>query len=351
MGTSLSSKPIVVSAEEKQNLLNQKLIKTIEKYPRWLHASQKYLDKINKLLAEGANPNAENGAPFILAAQAGSKELVDTLLKKGATANVQNGKAISALVQSYIAERIYCYKIYLKGVRAKEVLENFSHREKNLLLTIDLQGSCEDAERSSHYPRYESNFDMTDAALKILQKLQYAGANINTLDHGDAPIVLAAKYCEWDLVNFFCRKQADLNIQDGTVLFHALCYGAKTNKWNIAELLLDQGAFCRIKNMAILGLFYFSINSSLMDKIIKRWVQLGVKPEEENRYCDPKSPNYSDIITKKLQDARLAQSQNIQEKANEDKASVVPFSILNSRSNNPKITTAPTPTQPTQQNR
>ena len=358
MGACASSQPAHVSPVEKQNLLDKKLIQAIRNYPRWLQANKKSLNKINILLAEGANANTEGGTPLILAAQAGSKELVNALLKNKADANTQNDRAIIALVQSYIAERISRYKLFLQNIGAKKLLESLALNEKNPLIPRDLPGCIKDAKCSNYYPKADSNFDETEAALKILQKLQLAGANINTLDSEDAPIVLASRHCEWDLVNFFCRKGADLNIQDGVILLHAMHYGAKYNNWETAELLLDLGAFCRIKNMAILAVFQFNINSPLMNKIIQRWVELGVKPEEENRYSDPKSPDYSSIIVRKLQEARSAQQHDTKKtNADEEKISMVPFSVFNtnSRSKSPSharthttVTTSEQQNQPQQ---
>lgn len=341
MGAFKSKNSAAISPEDKQRLLDEKLIKLVKKYPSWEDdyllfynipldknepISSNKLNEIKKLVADGANPGINDGELLIISAKSGCKELVKFFLDKGVKATSQNSKAVTEAIQSYITGRV-------KSIKATHwrVSALYDEAKQDELSVFNIKSTLERLP-SIYYKR--SFFVYTALSLKsILTDLENAGADMNA-DNG-AALVMAAKHGEWGVVNLLNNKKADLQVQEGIVLLYAIIDAATgTSEWAMAEKMIDQGIFSRKFNLAALNILINTPNSpsQLIDKFVDLWVQLGVRPEEEKQFSD------SNLVDYRLKKSRMKHPATIEKQSEhksehkDAKPSVAKHSFLNSNS-------------------
>ena len=148
------------------------------------------LEEVKKLLNEGADVNATDGAkvtPLMIAVSKLNSQMVTLLLKQGADANHRCGLGYSPL---------------LNAIAAYECPTSFA----------------------------------------ITSRLLDAGAYINVEGYKHSPLMYAVSKQHVSLVRLFIERGADLNIQDKNLKFSLLDFAIIVGNSELVKLLLDSGA-------------------------------------------------------------------------------------------------------------
>lgn len=178
----------------------------------------------------------------------------------------------------------------------------------------------------------------------------------------NALIVLAAKFCEWDIVHLLEKNGADLNTKNGIILWYAIQEGFKNNNWEHAQKLNQNNLLLNHKDdflkrlKTVMNKYGYPSNATPWYNVIDfDWMNpSNNSPEKvfnriEKHLSEWKPKQNISEEKEKIQSASMAQQDPLEiTEKKEVKPSVMLLSILKSPSKTPITKTPATVTAPAQ---